>query len=116
MTQSFLLRFQDRCEDGSSGPVATGTETTTKVLREQPDADPTKTTYRLLPSVEDNSGTMTNTRIHREQSDADYSSNVRIVPVAPVAGTGTATAVKMENDDQDPRQHELRVLPKCSSY
>jgi len=91
-----------------------GTETTTKVMREQPDSDPTKPTFQLLPAADVHAGTATNTRIRSEQADTDYAHAARTLPIAPIMGTATKTAVKMETDDQDPRQQELTVLPKCS--
>ena len=114
MTLSFLLRFEEQCRT-TSEMVATGTETTTQVMREQPDADPRTVGYRSLPLVDLYAGTRTNTRIGGEQGDADYDSATRTVPLHQTMGTQTATAVKMETDDQDPRQAELTVLPKCSS-
>ena len=114
MTYSFLLRFQERCEDSWSGTVATGTQTKTFATREQSDADPTKAAFRSLPAVKINAGTVTNSRIRREQGDADYASSARTLPVQYVTGTTTTTAVKMEADDQDPRKPELTVLPGCS--
>jgi hypothetical protein len=116
MTDSFLLRFQEWCDDSLLGTVAVGTATGTKVRHEQPDADPTKADLRTLPLAQVHAGTVTITRIRNEQGDADYGSTARTLPVQPLMGTITKTAVKMEADDQDPRQHELTVLPKCSSY
>jgi hypothetical protein len=116
MRQAFILRFQDPCDDSSSGIAATGTATKTKMIREQADADPAKAVFHSLPAVEINAGTITTTRTHREQADSDYGSAARTFPVQFVMGTATKTAVKMEIDDQDPRQHELTVLPRCSSY
>jgi len=112
MTLSFLLRFQEQCEDSLAGAAGLGTETTTRMMHEQPDADPTKAEFRSLPSVQDNVGTVTNTRIRSEQGDADYGSTARTFPVQPVMGTTTKTAVRMESDDQDPRQYELTALPR----
>jgi hypothetical protein len=114
MTHSFLLRFQERCEESCSAAVAMGTQTTTKVLREQPDSDPTKQTFRLLPTADTDAGTATTTRIRSEQGDADYAHSARTLPTAPIMGTMTITAVRMESGDQDPRQQEMTVLPKCS--
>lgn len=114
MTHSFLLRFQERCEEACSTAIAMGTETTTKVMREQPDSDPTKPTFQLLPAADIHAGTATNTRIRSEQGDTDFAHSARTLPIAPIMGTITTTAVKMESDDQDPRQQEMTVLPKCS--
>jgi hypothetical protein len=116
MSFSFLLRFQERCEDSSSSAVAMGTETVTRVLQEQSDADRPNGAFRSLPIAEINAGTLTNTRIRAEQADADQCLSARTLPVRAVMGTRTATAVKMEADDHDPRQHELTALPRCSSY
>lgn len=116
MTHSFLLRFQERCDDSCSEAVAIGTQTTTKVMREEADADPTKPTFQSLPAADIYAGTATTTRIRSEQGDTDYAHAARTFPIAPTMGTITKTAVKMETDDQDPRQHEMTVLPKCSSY
>lgn len=115
MTLSFLLRFQERCEEPSQGAAATGTQTATKVMHEQPDADPTKSDFRSLPGVHASTGTVTNTRIRSEQGDTDYRSPARTLPIQSMSGTTTKTAVKMEMDDQDPRQHELTVIPRCFS-
>lgn len=116
MTQSFLLRFQEPFTETSSDAVATGTETRTKINQEQSDADPTRSTFRLLPVIANNVGTATKTGIAREQGDADYSSSTRILPSQTVMGTRSTTAVRMEGDDQDPCKQEMRVLPRCSSY
>lgn len=116
MTDAFLLRFQERCEESCSGTAVAGTHTKTKIMREQPDADPAKADFRSLPGVEISAGTVTNTRIRSEQGDADCGTTARTLPIQPVMGTTTKTAVKMEADDQDPRQHEMTVLPRCSSY
>ncbi len=113
MTHSYLLRFQERCEESCSTAVAMGTEPTTKVMREQPDADPTKPTFQLLHAGI-HAGTATNTRIRSEQGDTDYTHSARTLPIAPIMGTITTTAVKMESDDQDTQQCEMTVLPKCS--
>lgn len=111
---SFLLRFQEPCED-SSVPVAARTQTVTKIAREQPDAYPTASSYRLVPT-EIFAGTVTNTRVRNEQGDADSASTCRTIPGPPEMGTRSITAVRMEDDDRDPCQQELVVLPKCSSY
>lgn len=111
MALSFLLRFQEHCVDPPVGAGGTGTETVTKIAREQSDADPTTPSYRSLPLAELHAGTMTTTRIRSEQGDADRSSTSRVVPLM---GTTTKTAVKMETDDQDPRQKELSTIPRCS--
>jgi hypothetical protein len=114
MTFTFLLRFQERCEKSSSEAVATGIETTTKVLPEQPNADPTKPTFQPLTAANNYAGTATYTRIRSEQGDADYANANRTLPIAPILGTNTTTAVKTEADYQDPSQHEMTVFPKCS--
>jgi hypothetical protein len=116
MDFSFLLRFQERCEDSSSGAVATGTETVTRILREQPDVDRPNGGFRSLPAAENKTGTVTVTRISSDPGDADHGSTAHTLPFRLVMGTTTTTAVKMEADDQDPRRHELTVLPRCSLY
>ena len=80
MTISFLLRFQERCEDSRSDAVATGTLTKTKIMREQPDADPTRAAFRSLPVVDIYPGTVTNTRIPKQQEDAGYGSSAGTLP------------------------------------
>lgn len=114
MTHSFLLRFQERCDEPCSTAVASGTQTMTKVMREQPDADPTKLTFQSLPTSDIYAGTATITRIRSEQGDADSAQGARTLPIAPILGTTTKTAMKMETADQDPLQKEMTVLPKCS--
>jgi hypothetical protein len=114
MTHSFLLRFQERCEETCSTAIAMGTETTTRVMREQPDSDPTRQTFQMLPAADILSGTATNTRIRSEQGDTDFAHSARTLPIAPTMGTMTSTAVKMESGDHDPRQEEMTVLLKCS--
>ena len=71
MTHSFLLRFQEPCEESCSAPAATGTQTMTKVMREGPDADPSVSSFQYLPTADIYAGTATNTRIAKEQGDAD---------------------------------------------
>lgn len=114
MTHSFLLRFQEQCEETCSTAIAMGTETTTRVMREQPDSDLTRQTFQMLPAVEILSGTAKNTRIRSEQRDTDFAHSARTLPIAPTMGTMTSTAVKMESGDHDPRQEEMTVLLKCS--
>jgi len=89
MTHSFLLRFQERCEESYSAAVASGTQTMTKVMQEQPDADPTKPTFQLLPVADIYAGTATVTRIRSEQGDTDYANAARTLPVATIIGTKT---------------------------
>lgn len=115
---SFLLRFQEQCEDLPEGAVETGTATKTRVMHEQPDTDPTRMGHRSFPGIQANAGTIgtiTNTQIRNEQGDADNQSVVRPLLAQVIMGTTTKTAVKMEMDDQDPQQHELTVIPKCFS-
>ncbi len=114
MTRSFLLRFQEPCQESALPVAAHGTVTKTAVAQEGPDADPWNNSVRIVPNSEHSHGTMSGTRIRTEQSDADYGSALRTLPVQMTAGTMTATAVKMETDDRDKRQQEVLVLPRCS--
>lgn len=109
MATSFLLRFQENCEATcGAAEITAGLQTVTKVLREQTDSVSNEASFRTLIA-----GTSTITRVQSEQSDSDYANENRTIPVGPVMGTTTTTAIKMEGDDQDPRQHQLTVLPKC---
>jgi hypothetical protein len=112
MPLAFILRFEEQCHAPSNGAGATGTETVTKVAQEQSDADPAALTHRLIPLTQTSDGTGTSTRIRNEQGDADYCSPVKAIPAHPIMGTSTATAVKMEADDKDPRQQGFAVLPR----
>lgn len=114
MAPSFLLRFQESCEGQSSTTNSTGTQTHTKILKEQPDSDPQTISCRAVPMVEHGAGTMTHTRVRQEQADSDHSSDFRTVPVQVGMGTATKTAVKMEADDLDPRQQDMAAIPRCS--
>jgi len=110
MANSFLLRFQEQCEESCSGEVTTGTMTHTKMMREQADSDPSHLACKSLFA-----GTSTCTRVPSEQGDTDYANPARTLPIAPSMGTMTKTAVKMESDDQDRGKQEMAVFPKCSS-
>lgn len=115
MTRSFLLRFQEKCEESCLIPAVSGAETTTKVISEHVAAAQEKSTSLPFISTCICAGTVTNTRIRSEQGDTDFSSAVRTLPIIPIMGTLTKTAVRAESDDQDRRQHEITVLPKCFS-
>lgn len=114
MTFSFLLRFQEPCEE-SEADVTCGTETMTKSELEGRDADPALLSFRSIPSAV-NAGTATSTLVQGEQADADRHSANRTIPILSVMGTTTKTAIQLESDDQDPRQKDMTVLPRCSSF
>ena len=109
MATSFLLRFQEHCEETRAGEVTAGLQTVTKTQREQGDPVSTEAAFKTLIA-----GTSTVTRVQNEQGDSDYADANRTLPVGPKMGTKTTTAIQMEGDDQKPRHHAIRVLPKCS--
>lgn len=112
MGLAFILRFQEPCEDFPRTGTAFGTHTVTKILTEQNDMDSQPQPYRFVPAADTGTGTVTTTRIAIEQGDADRHSAPNIIPLM---GTTTKTAIKVEADDQDPRRHELSILPTCCS-
>jgi hypothetical protein len=85
---SFLLRFQEDCEAPAPG-IACGTQTQTRQQAEGSDPDAPPWGLAVVP------------RGHASE-------------VIPVGSTRTATAVKYEGDDNDPKAGELRTLPRCS--
>lgn len=107
MANSFLLRFQEYCEESCTGEVA-GLQTLTKIPREQADSASTEAVFKTLIA-----GTSTCTRVRSEQSDTDYANSSRTFSMAQTPGTKTKTAVKKESEDQDPCQQQMRVFPKC---
>lgn len=86
MTFSFLLRFQELCEESEGDATCAGTETITKSEQEGRDADPASLSFRSIPMTAICAGTATSTRIQNEQSDADRQSIVRTIPVQPCNG------------------------------
>ncbi len=108
MANSFLLRFQERCDDSRPGEVAAGIKTLTKVHREQADVTSSESAFKTVDA-----GTSTCTRVRSEQGDSDYGLATRTLPVGPIMGTMTSTAVKMEADDKDSCGKQLTALPKC---
>ena len=116
MTASFLLRFQEPCDEAEGGDDPNGTKTVTKVAQEGKDADPMSLTCRSIPFRAILAGTATGTLVQSEQADADRHSISRTIPIQQVMGTTTKTAVKLEGDDQDPRQIEMTALPRCFSF
>ena len=108
MANSFLLRFQENSENSYSDEISARIKTHTKTLQEQADPISTETTSKTLLA-----GTSTCTRVRREQGDPDYADTARTLPIGPIMGTTTKTAVKKESNDEDSRQKEMSVLPKC---
>jgi hypothetical protein len=88
MTGSFLLRFQEVCEDPGACPTC-GTQTQTRQHAEGTDPDSRPPGFSAIPLAP------------REQG-------------ATVAATGTGTFVKKEGDDNDLKPRELRAIPRCS--
>ena len=109
MATSFLLRFQEYCEETCVGEVFAGVKTITKTLGDKTDSASTEAVFKTLIA-----GTSTVTRVQSEQGDSDYADANRTIPVGPKMATKTTTAIQMEGDDQKPRHHGIRVLPKCS--
>jgi hypothetical protein len=109
MANSFLLRFQENCRDFYSDEISAGIKKHTKTPLEQADSASTEATSKTLLA-----GTSTCTRIRSEQGDPDYADTARTLPIGPIMGTATKTAVKKESNDEDSRQKAMSVLPKCS--
>lgn len=116
MTKSFLLRFQEPCEESSPRVGATGTETRTKITREQSDKDSAMAAPQFLPVAMSSVGTDTHTRVRNEQADTDPGMTPKMLPPQYILGTRTKTAVKTETADQDQQSQKLRTLPKCSLF
>ena len=108
MATSFLLRFQEHCEESRAGEVTAGLKTITKTQGEQADSASTEAAFKTLIA-----GTSTVTRVQSEQGDSDYADANRTLPIAPTMGTMTKTSANTESVDQDPSRQELRVLPRC---
>jgi hypothetical protein len=108
MATSFLLRFQELCEESRAGEVTAALQSVTKIQREQGDLVSTEDAFKTLVA-----GTSTCTRVRSEQTDNDYANPSRTFPIAHALGTRTKTAVKKETEDQDPCHQQMRVFPKC---
>lgn len=118
MPYAFLLRFQESCLSDRPPPVQVGVKTMTRVRAEQPDADPRNFIHGALPASVPQSGTRTKTAVATEQTDPDdaqWSGNIfpRTKEELTMA-TKSVTAVRAEAEDDDPRRHQLQVIPRCS--
>jgi hypothetical protein len=90
MTNSFLLRFQERPKNPSNTQACTGTETSTYVQTEQADTDPHESGFRIVPNR------------------ATLHSNSQVL-----AGTRTMTEIRQESSDTDPTKTQFDSLPKA---
>ena len=92
MTNSFLLRFQERPKNPSNSQACTGTETSTYVQTEQADTDPHECGFRIVPN----------------RPGATLHSNSQVL-----AGTKTMTEIRQESSDTDPAKIHFDSLPKA---
>ncbi len=119
MQHAFLLRFQEFCVEQAEPDVQAGTATRTRVRAEQPDADSATDGHAAFPKSPAAGGTMTKTSIDRESGGQDADRTAMQMRTfsgptpPPVAQTKTATAVRAEADDNDPRRTSLNAIPKC---
>ena len=112
MLRHYLLRFQEACTDAH--PAVAGTMTGTRVRSEQADADALDAPAILprLSSCLKGDAHSTTTSIVASLRLSSHDSNSMVAP-GPVAQTKTATAVKAEADDNDPRRADLDAIPRC---
>lgn len=141
MVSAFILRYAERCSDDAAGLHPRGTtETQTRARGEEPDEGFGELLPRAIPASVV-LGTETLTKVKGEGRDADVESGLRIIPQSSKPGTETVTEVtgeqsdlchsceviptictatqtqtfvRAEADDQDPRQHDLHAIPRCS--
>jgi len=114
MATSFLLRFQEPCdESGDELLIRCATQTETKTNGEQGDRDPGQQGYRALPAGPGNRVKMAagQERPAIEAGGcpvADAEIERRIVAMA----TQTITRIRGEVDDEDPSRGRWLAIPR----
>lgn len=135
---AFLLRYQEFCAEAlagvadalgplvarrevtdGAGEEGVGTMTKTSIDNEQDGRDQDRATAGLYAIPSPNLHLLaakTQTRIEREQPDRACGEAVRAIPWpgAPAGLTKTATAIRAEADDRDPKRAALEAIPTCS--